>query len=185
METSKGKNYRIRQERPEDVPSVKALIESAFKDVVESDHKEHLLVERLRHSEAFIPELSLVAESPKGEIVGHVLLTRVRIVSAAGEEFLSLGVAPLSVLPAWQRMGIGSALVLEAHRRAAALNYRSAVLLGHKDYYPRLGYQKASGWNITFPYDIPEDYCMAIELCPGGLEGVQGVVCYDKAFEEV
>lgn len=100
METSKGKNYRIRQERPEDVPSVKALIESAFKDVAESDHKEHLLVERLRHSEAFIPELSLVAESPKGEIVGHVLLTRVRIVSAAGEEFLSLGMAPLSVLPA-------------------------------------------------------------------------------------
>ena len=185
METFNEKNYRIRQERPEDIPTVKVLIESAFRDVAESDHKEHLQVERLRHSEAFIPELSLVAESPKGEIVGHILLTRVRIVSAAGKETLSLGVAPLSVLPAWQRMGIGSVLVLEAHRCAAALNYRSAVLLGHKDYYPRLGYRKASSWNITFPYDVPEDCCMAIELCPGGLEGVQGMVCYDKAFEEV
>ena len=137
------------------------------------------------HSVTFIPEISLFEESPKGEIEGHILLTRVRIVSAAGKETLSLGVAPLSVLPAWQRMGIGSALVLEAHRCAAALNYRSAVLLGHKDYYPRLGYRKASSWNITFPYDVPEDCCMAIELCPGGLEGVQGMVCYDKAFEEV
>ena len=184
METFNEKNYRIRQERPEDIPTVKVLIESAFRDVAESDHKEHLLVERLRHSEAFIPELSLVAESPKGEIVGHILLTRVRIVSAAGKETLSLGVAPLSVLPAWQRMGIGSALVLEAHRCAAALNYRSAVLLGHKDYYPRFGYRKAMEYGIEFPFDVPSEYCQVIELIPGALKSMNGLVRYPAAFYE-
>ncbi len=65
-------NVIIREEKPEDYEKVCRLIEAAFRDVEESDHTEHLLVKRLRNSEAYIPELSLVAQTPQGEIVGRV-----------------------------------------------------------------------------------------------------------------
>ena len=165
----------IRQESPQDHTNVYKLIREAFASVEESDHSEQDLVERLRHSSSFIPELSLVAETGRGE------LTRIRIINDA-QTFPSLAVAPLSVLPSCQRQGIGSALIREAHRRAAALGYGSAVLLGHPGYYPRFGYLPAHRFGIRFPIDTPVDCCMVIELQPDGLKGVQGRVEYDPAF---
>lgn len=113
--------------------------------------------------------------------MGHILLTKVAIVSG-NESVISLAVAPLSVLPEFQKQGIGGELLREAHKRASQLGYSSAVLLGHKDYYPRFGYKKASDFNIEFPFDVPEEYCMAIELFPGALDGVQGIVHYSDPF---
>ena len=167
-------NIKIRQEQIFDYKLVDDLVEYAFRNVKESDHTEHLLVGRLRKSDAFIPELSLVAE-------GHILLTKVAKVSGK-ETDISLAVAPLSVLPEFQKQGIGGELLREAHKRASQLGYSSAVLLGHKDYYPRFGYKKASDFNIEFPFDVPEEYCMAIELFPGALDGVQGIVHYSDPF---
>ena len=171
----------IRQETPHDHATVYELIREAFATVEESDHHEQDLVERLRHSSSFIPELSLVAETEQGELVGHILLTRIHIINDA-QAFHSLAVAPLSVLPLWQRQGIGSALICEAHRRAAALGYGSAVLVGHPGYYPRFGYLPAHRFGIRFPFEAPADCCMAVELLPDGLKGVQGRVEYDPAF---
>ena len=72
---------RIRQEKIEDIPLIHDLIGQAFESVLESDHKEPFLVDRLRGSEAFVPQLSLVAETVNGVIVGYILLTEVEIVS--------------------------------------------------------------------------------------------------------
>ena len=88
----------IRQEEKRDYTIVYNLIKAAFANTQESDHKEHLLVERLRRSDAFIPELSLVAETQNGTIVGYILLTKVEIASAE-KKVLSLGLAPVAVLP--------------------------------------------------------------------------------------
>lgn len=171
---------KIRQEQEKDYKAVYELIELAFRDVEESDQSEHLLVERLRKSEAFIPELSLVAE--KGdEIVGYILMTKVEIVSDV-KTVTSLALAPVAVLPEYQGLGIGATLICEAHKRAAELGYGSAVLLGHKDYYPKFGYKKAIDFGIEFPFDVPYEYCMAVELLPDGLENIQGMVKYSKAF---
>ena len=147
----------------------------------ESDHTEHFLVERLRKSEAYIPELSLVAETDDEQIVGHILLSRVTI-EDADTVFPALAVAPLSVLPKFQRMGIGGMLIREAHRRAASLGHSSAMLLGHKDYYPRFGYRKASGFGIRFPFDAPDECCLAIEFHPGSLSHIHGLIRYPAAF---
>lgn len=76
-------------------------------------HREHLLVERLRGSEAFVPRLSLVAECD-GIVVGYALMSEVRIESDGNYE-ISLALAPVAVLPEFQRQGIGSALIREAH----------------------------------------------------------------------
>lgn len=178
----------IRKERPEDRQQVYDLVRSAFENVEESDHTEHLLVERLRMSDAFIPELSLVAVIRDGNnssaemTVGHILLTKIEIVASDGRSWPSLAVAPLSVLPGFQRMGIGGMLIREAHRRAASLGHSSAMLLGHKDYYPRFGYRKASGFGIRFPFDAPDECCLAIEFHPGSLSHIHGLIRYPAAF---
>lgn len=193
----------VRTERPEDRSRVFGLVKEAFENVRESDRTEHLLVERLRLSDAFIPELSLVAEAAEdgfsalpngqpasmavedcvsdGAIVGHVLMTRVEIVGP-DMTWPSLALAPLSVLPACQGQGIGSRLIIEAHRRAAALGHKSVVLLGHETYYPRFGYRRASDFGIRFPFDAPDECCLAAELVSGGLFGVSGIVHYPDAF---
>lgn len=176
-------NINIRQEQSDDCPAVRRLVEAAFAEVAESDHKEQFLVERLHRSDTFIPQLSLVAETDDKQIVGYILLTKVGIVSQ-GHAVPSLGVAPLAVLPAFQGQGIGGMLLKEAHRRGASLEYGTAVLLGHKDYYPRFGYRRAIDFGIRFPFDVPHEFCMVAELIPHAINGLAGTVCYPDLFFE-
>lgn len=159
------------------------LLEKAFADVPESDHREPFLVERLHRSDTFVPQLSLVGETEDKTMVGYILLTEVEIVSEE-RSTVSLGVAPLAVLPECQRQGIGGLLLQEAHRRAAMLGYGSAVLLGHKDYYPRFGYRRAIDFGIRFPFDAPDECGMVIELQADALAGVRGTVRYPDVFFE-
>ena len=173
----------IRQEGNAELHAICNLIETAFADMRESDHQEHLLVDRLHKSDTYIPELSLVAKTDNGKIVGYILLTKVDIVSESGAQ-TSLAVAPLAVLPEYQNRGIGGMLLKEAHKRAVALGYETAVLLGHKDYYPRFGYRKAIEYGIEFPFDVPSEYCQVIELIPDALKSVNGIVRYPAVFFE-
>lgn len=176
-------NIRIKQEESTELSEICKLIEVAFANMQESDHQEHLLVDRLHKSDTYIPELLLVAKTDKGEIVGYILLTKVEIVSGS-EVHTSLAVAPLAILPEYQNKGIGGMLLMEAHKRAASLGYGTAVLLGHKDYYPRFGYREAIKYGIEFPFDVPSEYCMVIELIPDTLHNVNGIVRYPSVFFE-
>ncbi len=104
-------------------------------------------------------------------IVGHILLTKLKIKNDR-HEFDSLALAPVSVLPEYQGKGIGEMLIKEAHEKARELGYHSIVLLGHKKYYPKFGYKQADFFGIELPFDVPKEYCMAIELTENGLAGV-------------
>ena len=107
----------IRQERPADRGQVYELIKAAFATAEHADGNEQDLVEALRQGEAFVPELSLVAETEDG-IVGHILFTKAE---AGGETVLAL--APLSVRPGWQRRGVGSALMAEGQSEIHNIHY--------------------------------------------------------------
>jgi predicted N-acetyltransferase YhbS len=172
----------IRQENHHDYKAVFNVIEEAFKTEPFSDHKEQFLVERLRKSDAFIPELSLVVEIDNA-IVGHILVTKLKIKSETNI-FNSLALAPVSVLPEFQGRGIGAKLILEAHKKAKELGHTSIILLGHEHYYPRFGYKQAHTFGIKLPFEVPKENCMAIELIENGLKGIQGVVEYPKEFSE-
>lgn len=172
----------IRQETENDFLQIRNVVRLAFKEMKESDHTEYLLVERLRQSDAYIPDLSLGAEID-GKIAGHILLSKIKVVSE-NRINVALAVAPLSVLPEFQRKGIGGMLIHEAHERASKLGYRAALLIGHKDYYPKFGYKKASEVGIKFPFDAPDECCMVAELTTGGLDDMQGIVCYSDVFYE-
>jgi putative acetyltransferase len=169
----------VRRERPEDFEAVRRVLEAAFGGEVEA-----LLVERLRRRDDV---LSLVAEE-EGRVVGHIMFSPVTI----GQEVPAPGsvvvLAPMAVLPERQRQGIGSALIragLEACRQA---NHCAVVVLGHPDYYPRFGFRRASDFGLRYeePHYSPEEIeaaFFALELVPGALSGVSGVVRSGPEFE--
>ena len=172
----------IRQEQTQDYKKVFKVIEAAFKNVEYSDQSEPFLVERLRQSDAFIPELSLVA-TIDDEIVGHILLTKITI-KDTNRNTPSLALAPVSVLPEYQGQGIGGAFIKAAHVESKLLGHQSVILLGHENYYPRFGYQQTEQFGIKLPFEVPKENCMAIELVKNALQNVSGTVVYPKAFFE-
>jgi putative acetyltransferase len=118
---------------------------------------ESALVSVLRNRKFFDPELSLVAEL-NDSIIGHVLFipqeTLVR-----GEILNAVILAPLAVLPKYQKLGVGSKLIEEGHKRATQREFQFSLLLGHHTYYPRFGYRTnmfASSHAIIATKDIPE-----------------------------
>jgi predicted N-acetyltransferase YhbS len=175
-------NLTLRQEISVDYPVVFEIIEEAFRKLEISNHQEQFFVERLRKSEAFIPELSLVALL-KNKIVGHIVLSKINIKNEE-KEHQTLILAPVSVLPEFQNKGIGSQLIIEAHKKAIELGYKSVILVGHEDYYPRFGYKKAAEFGIKQPFDVPEENNLLVELVENGLKGVSGTVEYPSYFFE-
>ena len=173
-------NVIIRQERTTDFTTAFNLIKLAFKNDKISDYNEQLIVEELRKSTTFIPEFSLVAEF-NNEIVGHILLTKINIKNNK-QQFVSLALAPVSVLPKHQRKGIGGQLIKKAHQIAKKAGYKSIVVLGHENYYPKFGYQQAHKFGIKFPFKAPKENCMVVELIKNGLQVVSGTVEYPKEF---
>ena len=169
----------IRKETKNDFSDVYNLNEVAFEQDAESK-----LIGLLREREDFIPELSNVALIDNN-IVGHILFTKIIISDNNGNEFDSLALAPMAVIPEFQGRGVGGKLIKNGLNTARSLGYKSVIVLGHKDYYPKFGFEMASKWNIKAPFNVPDEVFMAIELVENSLENVSGIVKYPKEFEEV
>ena len=165
----------IRQESSQDFSEVYDLIKSAFETAEHSDGTEQDLVVKLRKGDAFVPELSLVY-IVDGKIVGHILFTKVKI-----GETTQLALAPLSVLPSYQRQGVGVALMNEGHVIAQKLGYEYSIVLGSEQYYPRVGYLPAEEYGILPPFEVPSQNFMALKLNANSPK-VTGTVEYSKEF---
>lgn len=166
---------QIRPETEEDFISVNDIVYQAFLAAEHSDGNEHKLVAALRRSSSFVPSLSLVAYHGE-QVVGHVLLTEAKV----GHQII-LTMAPFAVAPSWQKKGVGTLLIKEAHLRASQLGYQTILVLGDPAYYSRFGYQPASQFGISAPFDVPDAYFMAKNLSNDTI-GYDGVVQYDAAF---
>lgn len=172
----------IRKEKEGDYKEVESLVKKSFENAEHTDYTEHLLVNRLRTGTSFIKELSLVAEM-NDELVGHCLLTKAKIYNGSNQ-FDTLALAPVSVLPQYQGKGVGSKLIKEAFKKAQELEFTSIIVLGHDKYYPRFGFIPASNYKITAPFEVPDESFMAIELKKGALKDKEGTLIYAKEFFE-
>jgi putative acetyltransferase len=161
-----GSGMRTRSELPTDHLAIRQLHQAAFGRDVEAD-----LVEALRREASAV--LSLVAEE-EGQILGHVMFSRMRA------PFRGLGLAPIGVLPARQRKGIGSLLIRTGLTKARASGWEGVFVLGEPVYYQRFGFDwnKASG----FTSPLPRPYFMAMSLQGPELPCATGHVEYAPAF---
>ena len=169
-----------RTERPGDALVITNIVQRAYAAVPYSDHREHLMIDRLRKSNAYMTALSLLGEIG-GEVVGHVLLTKASIRSGSAV-VTTLALAPLSVVPEFQSQGVGKHLVSSVHERAAALGFGTVLLVGTPDYYRQFGYERLGRYPIVLPFEAPDDNCMILELRPGALDGVAGQVKYAEGW---
>jgi putative acetyltransferase len=161
----------IREETPEEFDAIRSLNRLAFGGNFEAE-----LVDRLRSAGVVV--LSLVAVE-NDEIVGHILFSALPIETKQGViEAVSL--APMSVNPKLQRQGIGSALVRQGLEICRERGQSIVVVLGHPGYYPRFGFSAELARNLHGPFS--GEAWMALELRPGALDTVKGMVRYPEAF---
>lgn len=168
----------IRPETPEDHQAVFAVLTEAFEQ-----RSEGRLVNALRNSDHFIPELSLVAEL-EGSIIGHILFTRMQIRTEDGlVDALSL--APMAVARSRQKQGIGSQLVIRGLEECRRLGFNIVLVLGHAEYYPRFGFTPARARGIDCPWpDVPDESWLVLELIEGALRDIRGTAVYSPLFNE-
>jgi putative acetyltransferase len=163
----------LRPEQAADIAAIRQVNLSAFETATEAD-----LVDALRDQAR--PLVSLVAEDD-GAIVGHILFSPMTLPSRP--DLRIMGLAPMAVMPARQREGIGSALAKAGIAACRDLGFGAVVVLGHAEYYPRFGFVPASRFGLRSEYDVPDDVFMAMELQSGALQGLApGTIRYHAAF---
>jgi putative acetyltransferase len=128
----------IRDEEARDTAAITEVTVEAFKTLKISRQTEHLIVDALRAANAL--SVSLVAEV-FGSVVGHIAISPVTLSDGTAGWY---GVGPISVSPAWQRKGIGTALVREGLLRLKALGAKGCCLVGHPGYYRRFDFENVS-----------------------------------------
>jgi len=165
----------IRQENKKDYEEVYNVVKMAFESAKHSDGNEQDLVVALRKSKNFVPELSLVAVNDD-KIVGYIMFSKIKI-----GEYEELALAPLAVLPEYQKQGIGKKLIEKAHKIAKGLGFHYSVVLGSEKYYPKLGYVPASQYGIKAPFEVLDENFMVMKLNDFDKE-IVGTVEYAKEF---
>jgi putative acetyltransferase len=167
----------VRAETPNDYSAVRRVNEAAF-----GRPEEARLVDALREEAS--PFISLVADED-GRVVGHIFFSPVMIKEEEAGSTVALGLAPMAVLPEFQKRGVGSLLVREGLKESLRLGHEVVVVLGHPEYYPRFGFTQAKQKGLSCEYPVPDEAFMVAELRPGALEGRRGLVKYHAAFNKV
>ena len=174
----------IRDERPGDSDAIRVVNDAAFGQPAEG-----AIVDALRN--ACDRLVSLVAVEGDA-IAGHILFSPVEIRPARGgvggasarvANLAGMGLAPMAVLPAYQRKGIGSMLVREGLARMRSEGAPFVVVLGHHAFYPRFGFDRASKFGITCPWEVPDEAFMLIAFDASVLPSTGGTAYYRAEFD--
>jgi putative acetyltransferase len=161
----------IRSETNADVDAITEVTVAAFKTLEISRHTEQFIITALRDAKALT--VSLVAEVD-GRVIGHIAFSPVSISDGTKNWY---GLGPVSVLPAYQRLGIGEALILEGLSRLKDLNAQGCCLAGHPDYYRKFGFKNIPG---LVHEGVPQEVFFALSF-----DGryPQGTVAFHEGFK--
>lgn len=160
----------IRDETPSDADAITSVTVEAFTTLEVSDQTEHFVVLALRSANALT--ISMVAEVD-GRLVGYIAFSPVTISDGTTDWY---GLGPVSVLPAWQRKGIGKALIWEGLNRLKAIGAKGCCLIGHPEYYPQFGFLNPTELAVE---GVPPEAFFTLSF-DGHLP--QGLVTFHDAF---
>ena len=150
----------VRPEQEGDAPEIAAVHVASFDDASESE-----LVARLRGSDAWVPELSLIVQQDEA-IVAHALFTKLE---GDDPERPMLALGPVAVLPDYQRKGVGMALVRMGLSRARQLGYTAVVAVGPPVFMANCGFRPAAPRGLEIAMDVPDESFVVAELRAGGI----------------
>jgi len=164
-------NIVIRNETDTDVSAITEVTIAAFQTLAISNHTEQFIIEALRAAKALT--VSLVA-AVDGHVIGHIAFSPVTISDGTRNWY---GLGPVSVLPEYQRRGVGKALIQEGLLRLKALKAQGCCLVGHPDYYRKFGFENSSGLVIE---GVPPEFFFALSF-----DGPtpQGTVTFHEGFK--
>jgi putative acetyltransferase len=160
----------IRDETADDAGVITEVTIAAFKTLEISNHTEQFIIAALRAAKALT--VSLVAEVD-GRVIGHIAFSPVTISDGTPNWY---GLGPVSVLPAYQRQGIGKALIWEGLSRLREMNAQGCCLVGHPDYYGRFGFKHPAGLGHE---GVPQEAFFALSFAR---HTPQGTVAFHEAF---
>jgi len=161
----------IRSETSADVSAIAEVTVAAFANLAISNHTEQFIIAALRAANALT--VSLVAEVD-GRVVGHIAFSPVTISDGCPDWY---GLGPVSVLPEYQRQGIGKALIHEGLSRLKGLNAQGCCVVGHPEYYKRLGFKNIPG---LVHEGVPQEVFLALPLDG---HAPQGIVEFHEGFK--
>ena len=166
---------KIRDEQSLDMKAIRELNTRAFGQNREAD-----IVDRLRQTCDEVMSLVAVMQN---QIVGEILFSPVKIESV-DRTIWGMGLAPMAILPKYQRQGIGSELIRTGILRLKRKGCPFVIVLGHAEYYPRFGFKPASDYGIRSEWDVPDEVFMILVLNESDIRGTAGVAMYRPEFSE-
>jgi putative acetyltransferase len=161
----------IRSETEADLTAITEVTLAAFATLEVSNHTEQFIISALRAAGALA--VSLVAEL-EGRVVGHIAFSPVTMSDGTRDWY---GLGPVSVLPAFQRQGIGKALIREGLSRLKGMKARGCVLVGHPEYYKQFGFRNPQGLAVE---GVPPEVFFALSF-DGRIP--RGTVAFHEAFK--
>ena len=165
----------IREEQSLDITPIREVHIEAFGQSLEAE-----IVDQLRQNCNDLLSLVAVLEN---QVVGHILFSPATIESQ-GRNVSGMALAPMAVLPEYQRQGIGSELVKAGLARQRNNQCPFVLVLGHAEYYPRFGFESASLYGIRSKWEVPEEVFMILVLKETEMKGISGVAKYRQEFDE-
>jgi putative acetyltransferase len=161
----------VRSETDADVRAITEVTVAAFKTLAVSNQTEQYIIAALRAAGALT--LSLVAEM-EGRVIGHIAFSPVSISDGTRNWY---GLGPVSVLPAYQRQGVGKALIREGLARLKAMNAQGCCLVGHPDYYRKFGFINMPGLVLE---GVPQEVFFGLSFDG---HAPQGTVAFHEGFK--
>lgn len=175
-------NFTIRLETEADYKNTENMVREAFWNVHVPGCDEHYLMHSMRHTADFIPQLNFVAEY-NGEIIGNIVYTHAFMKANESQTCRVLTFGPLSVLPKYQKQGVGKALIAHSVLQAKQLGYKAVLIYGNPAYYSKHGFLPCKHFNITSPDGSFPMGLQALELEPGWLTDKGGAFFTSAVYE--
>jgi putative acetyltransferase len=165
-----GYKMNIRNETTSDIEAISKVTLAAFQNLAISNHTEQFIIKALRNANALT--LSLVAEVD-GKVVGHIAFSPITISDGSLNWY---GLGPISVLPEYQKQGIGKSLILKGLSLLKGKGGQGCALVGEPDYYKRFGFKNIPD---LIHEGLPQEVFLAL---PFSKKIPRGTVAFHKGF---